>query len=134
MNKTTTIKSLIFIILAGFYSCSTSVETEISFQNLASNKVYVNFRAELIPVESGQIVKITDLPKGSYEYDTIYEIPAGVTSAVAEGDVSGLININAGTSVLVVYTSVLIEGTYTLSATLTTSDDLSTDDTNPTTP
>jgi hypothetical protein len=103
------------------------VGTKITFQNFASNKIFVNFRASLITVDAGKSVDITDTPKGTYAYETTYQIPPGATSSSAEGDVSGQIELSAGTRVLVVYGSTFIDFVYTISATKTISDDLTDD-------
>ena len=102
-------------------------KSKITFQNFASNKIFVNFRASLITVEAGKSVDITDTPRGTYTYDTTYQLPPGTTSSTAEGDVSGDIELSAGTRVLVVYGSTFIDFVYTINATKTTSDDLSGD-------
>lgn len=115
-----------------FISCSTSVNNGITFHNLASGDIYVNFRATLTTVKTGEKVTLSNLPKGLFEYNTTYEIPAGVQSSKAEGDVAGQLDIKAGTKFLIVYSSAVIEGVYTLSATKTSSDDLNdTGDPNP---
>jgi len=116
----------ISIILVLFLSgCSSKIDNKITFQNYASNTIYVNFRATLITVEAGKSVEVTEIPRGEYSYETTYEVPAGTISAKAEGEVSGNVNLKAGTKILIVYSSTFLEGTYTLGATLTSSDDLS---------
>ncbi len=53
-------------------------------------------------------------------------------SSEAEGDVAGDLNIKAGTKILIVYSSIIVDGVYKLSATKTSSDDLDdTGDPNP---
>jgi hypothetical protein len=106
-----------------FNSCSTSVDNSITFKNLASNTVYVNFRAELITIAAGKTVIVKEIPKGKYTYSTTYQIPAGTTESRAEGAVSGELDIRAGTKVLIVYSSSFINGVYVLSATISYSDD-----------
>jgi len=101
------------------------VGTKITLQNFASNKIFVNFRASLITVEAGKSVDITDTPKGTYAYQTTFQIPPGATSSSAEGDISGEIELFAGTRVLIVYGSTFVDGVYIINATKTTSDDLS---------
>lgn len=130
-------KILVLLVLTSlcaitFISCSTSVNNRITFNNLASGDIHINFRATLTTVKSGETVTLSNLPKGSFDYNTTYEIPAGVQSSEAEGDVSGELKIKAGTKILIVYSSVILEGVYKLSATKTSSDDLSdTGDPNP---
>jgi len=112
-----------------FISCSTSVNNRITFKNLASGDIHVNFRAELTTVRSGETIILESLPQGLYDYNTTYEIPAGVQTSQAEDDVlSGQVTIKAGTKILIVYSSAVIEDVYVLSATITSSDDLSDED------
>ena len=125
MKKILTIITILTISMSFLSGCSDTVGTKITFQNFASNKVYINFRASLIPVNAGESVDITDVPKGTYEYETTYEIPFGTTSSSAVGDVSGEVELAAGTKILIVYGSTFVDFVYTISATKTSTDDLS---------
>ena len=108
-----------------FISCSTTVNNGITIKNLASGDIHLNFRATLTTVRAGEEVTLSGIPKGSFEYNTTYEIPAGIISSTAEEGVSGQLTIKAGTKILIIYSSAIIEDVYILSATLTSSDDLS---------
>ncbi|MCH7963902.1 MAG: hypothetical protein IH950_01525 [Bacteroidetes bacterium] len=125
MNKILTVITFLTISMSFLSGCSDTVGTKITFENFASNKVFINFRASLIAVGAGKSVDITEIPKGKYSYATTYELPPGTISSSAEGDVSGDLELAAGTRVLIVYASTFIDGVYTISATKTTSDDLS---------
>ncbi len=125
MKKILTIIAFLAISMSFLSGCSETVGTKITFQNGASNMVKVNFRASEIIVEAGKSVDITDTPRGKYAYETTYQLPPGTTSSSAEGDVSGEIELSAGTRVLIVYSSTFVGGVYIISATKTTSDDLS---------
>jgi len=125
MKKILTIITFLAISMSLLSGCSDTVGTKITFQNFASNKVFINFRASLIPVEAGGSVDITETPRGNYLYATTYELPPGTTSSSEEGDVSGEIELSAGTRVLIVYASTFVDGVYKISATKTTSDNLS---------
>ncbi len=130
-------KILILFVLTSlcaitFISCSTTVNNGITIKNLASEDIHLNFRAELTTVKAGGEVTLSSLPKGLYEYNTTYEIPAGIISSQAEEGVSGQLTLKAGTKILIIYSSAIIEDVYILSATLTSSDDLS--DPNPVEP
>ncbi len=125
MNKILTVITFLTISMSFLSGCSDTVGTKITFENFASNKVFINFRASLIGVGAGKSVDITEIPKGKYSYATTYELPPGTISSSAEGDVSGNLELAAGTRVLIVYASTFIDGVYTISATKTTSDDLS---------
>jgi hypothetical protein len=123
-------KILILFVLTSlcaitFISCSTTVNNGITIKNLASGDIHLNFLAELTTVKAGGEVTLSSLPKGLYEYNTTYEIPAGIISSTAEEGVSGQLTLKAGTKILIIYSSAIIEGVYILSATLTSSDDLS---------
>jgi hypothetical protein len=107
-----------------FISCSTSVDNGITFKNLASGDIHINFRATLTTVRAGEEVMLSGLPKGLYEYNTTYELPAGITSSTADENVSGQVDIKAGTKILIVYSSVIEGDIYKLFATKTSSDDL----------
>ena len=128
MKKILTIIAFLAISMSFLSGCSETVGTKITLQNFASNKVFVNFRASLITVDAGKSVDITETPKGIYEYETTYQLPQGATSSSASGDVSGEIELSAGTRVLIVYASTFIDGAYDINATKTTSDDISVDD------
>lgn len=125
MKKILAVITILTISMSFLSGCSETVGTKITFQNFASNKVYINFRASLITVNAGESVELKDIPRGTYEYATTYEIPFGTTSSSAEGDVSGDITLTAGTRVLVVYASTFVDFVYRINATKTTSDDLS---------
>jgi hypothetical protein len=134
--KVSTMKKLsilLFVVvsLSLFTNCSSTVENSLKIQNLASNDVFLNFRASLIQVRSGETVELKELPKGTFDYETIYEIPSGATSSTAEGEASGEFIVRAGTKILVVYTSTFIENTYTLFTSVTSSDDKNDEDPNP---
>lgn len=135
--KVSTMKKLTILFLfavAAFpllTSCYSTVENSLKIQNLASNDVYLNFRASLIQVNSGEIVELKDLPKGTYDYETIYEIPSGATGSSTEGEAAGEFIVRAGTKILVVYTSTFIDNNYVLFASVTSSDDNNVEDPNP---
>ena len=124
MKKILTIITFLAISFSFLSGCSDTVGTKITFQNFASNKVYINFRASLIPVNSGETVNITEIPKGKYAYATTYEIPPGANSSQAEGDVSGEVELSAGTKILIVYASTFTDFIYRISATKTSTADL----------
>ena len=105
-------------------SCSTSVNNGITLKNLASGDIHVNFRATLTTVKAGETVTLSNLPKGLFDYNTSYEVVPSNLPSEADGDVAGELNIKAGTQILIVYSSIVTEGVYKLSASKTSSDDL----------
>ena len=106
-------------------SCDVATENSITFQNIASNNVYVNFRGERIDVPAGSTVKISKIDRGEYTYTTVYEIPANATSSTADENLAGTFKINAGTKILVIYSSVFEEEVYYIYASISSSDDQS---------
>ena len=64
----------------------------------------------------------SSLPIGEYQYETIFDLPAGVTSFTSEGAVTGEIQMRGGTQCLLVYTSTFVDGSYTIFGSFTTSD------------
>ena len=131
MKKTIVSFVIISLSVITFVSCSNTAGNKLTFNNLAADVVYVNFRAELIPVASGTEVSLVDVDLGTYGYETTFKLPTGVVSGQAEGDVSGELELRAGTNILIVYSSAILSDVYILSASMTTSDDLSDDDIDP---
>ena len=125
MKKILTTITILTILMTFLSGCSSTVGTKITFQNFASNKVFINFRASIIPVNAGESVELTEIPKGLYAYETTYELPFGANSSISEGEVSGEVELAAGTKILIVYASTFVDFVYRISATKTSSDDLS---------
>lgn len=124
MKKVIYLLSISLVLLLIMSGCSSNIDNKITFQNFASNAIHISFRASLITVEAGKSVEVTEIPKGKYSYETTYELPSGTSSHEAVGEVSGTVEMTAGTKILIVYSSTFIEGKYTIGATLTSSDDL----------
>jgi hypothetical protein len=110
---------LSFIFING---CSGKVNNSVTFKNLSQGTVYVNFRADAIPVSPGNSSIVQEIPKGIYNYSTTFSVPAGVISSTSQGAVSGNLTIVAETKILIIYSSTLVNGTYTLFATISSSD------------
>ncbi len=125
MNKY--IKYLPFFLLIGFLfaGCTSKLESRVVFKNIAAGALRINFRGTEVIVPAGKTVTVDAIKNGVYSYATTYDVPAGATSATATGDVSGNITINAGTRVLIIYSSTFIANVYQLYATMSSSDDLS---------
>jgi hypothetical protein len=116
---------LLVISSVSLLSCSDEPISKITFQNLAAGDVIVSFRGSQIEVNSQATVVLQDIGQGEYEYETIFSVPFGTTDFGSEGEMSGNFIIRPGIKILVIYTSVLNEGTYTIYASVTTSEDLS---------
>ena len=125
MKKILAIITLLAICMSFLTGCTNSVANSLTFKNGASNKIYINFRGSLIPVDAQKTMEIKDITGGTYSYETTFEVPAGTTSTTSDGAVAGDVSLSAGTKILVVYSSIFSDGVYTLSATISSSDDLS---------
>jgi len=125
MKKQLTILfTLVAISLITFTSCEPLIENKITLRNLATAEVKLNIRGQLHSVNPGQSVVLGDFKKGTFEYETIYTLPSGTTKFTAVGDVSGEMVLNAGTEILLLYTSVLSDSQYTIYGYMTSSDDI----------
>lgn len=111
---------LLFVL--SVQGCKTKLDNRVTFTNNSTTTLSINFRGEEIKVNVGAKTDITEIPKGSYSYSTSFSLPIGATSSSTSGDVTGTITINADTKVLVIYTSTINNGIFTLSATLSTSE------------
>ncbi len=135
MKKILAFIALLAICMSFLTGCDNTTTNSLTIKNAASYKIYVNFRGSLIPVDANNgTMELTDIKRGTYTYETTFEYPATATTVKSEGAVSGQVNLNAGTKILIVYSS--SESTdrtvYTLSATISSSDDISGgDDGNP---
>ncbi len=117
--------SLSAVIIAMFFlnGCSNSVNNALTFKNSAAGNLYINFRGSIITVVAGKTVQVKDIPQGTYDYKTTYELPAGTTSSTVVGDVDGTVNLDAGTKILVYYTSSISGNVYSLNASKTDNED-----------
>ncbi|NWG29675.1 MAG: hypothetical protein HXY48_14255 [Ignavibacteriaceae bacterium] len=116
-------------------SCSDGPINKIIIDNKAAGDIYLSFRGSEIAVASGETIEIENIDKGEYEYETVFSIPAGATEFSSDGEMSGTFNLRAGTKILVIYTSVFDqEGTYTIYASVTSSDDVNWEEINPINP
>jgi len=116
--------SLVVISVLNFTSCEPFIENKITIRNLAAAPVELNIRAKLYEILPGEDLVLSDYKKGTFEYETIYAVPFGTTSFAAEGDVAGEMVLNAGTEVLLVYTSTFVDQAYTIYGSMTSSDDI----------
>ena len=111
---------LSFFILSG---CSGKVNNSVTVQNLTLGTVYLNFRGSVVTAASGASATVSEIPKGSYTYNTTVSAPSGVTSVpTLQGDFKGTLIINAGTHISIVYSSTLVNGAYSVFATVSSSD------------
>jgi len=120
----------IFIVIIGLFffisGCKTTVTNSVTFKSIAIGNMYVNFMGETITVVPNGSKTVRNIPKGTYNYATSYDIPSGVTSASTMGAVSGPVVMNADTKITVLYSSSL-QGTgatlnYIISASISSND------------
>jgi len=123
-KQLTIIFTLVAISLITFTSCESFIENKVTFRNLAAADVKVNIRAHLYDVPAGETIILSDFKKGTFEFETIYAVPFGATEFSAEGDVSGEMVLNAGTEVLLIYTSAFTDSAYVIYGSMTSSDDI----------
>jgi len=116
---------IIFFMPIVFLNCSSSPNNSVTFQNMSSGDVYINFRGQMITIPAGKTSSVKNIPNGTYSYSTTYSVPAGVTSTNSQGNVSGTLQIKVGTKILFVYSSTMLSGTYTIYVTISNSDDQS---------
>ena len=119
---------LILILLSvSLLSCSDDPINTITVQNWASNDVSLNFKGSLTDIPAGGSVQLTEILQGEYEYETIFEIPGNASTYEASESCAGTLILNAGTDILFIYTSTFDGSKYSLSASITSSDNLSED-------
>ncbi|HRN27238.1 MAG: hypothetical protein IT276_14495 [Ignavibacteriaceae bacterium] len=126
MKKLVVLFTLAAIALITFNSCEPFIENKITIRNESSGRVWVNLKATIHEIASGDILVLSDFDRGKYDFETIYEIPFAVSSSSAEGDVAGVMNLIGGTEIFLMYTSA-VTGTgtsskYTIYGSMTTSD------------
>lgn len=122
--------TLAIVSLISFTSCEPFIENKITVKNLAEADIHLNIRGQVYDVSGngGQII-ISDFKKGTFEFETIYDLPAyPISQFTAEGDVSGQLVLNAGTEILLIYSSTTTgeadQLTYTVYGSMTSSDDI----------
>jgi len=118
---------LVLIILSiGLFSCSDNPINTITVTNNAAFGVQLNFKGTLTAIPAGGTIQLTDILQGEYEYETIFEVPANSTYDASES-CAGTFTLNAGTKIQMVYVSVFDGTNYSITASITSSDNLSED-------
>jgi hypothetical protein len=118
---------LVLIVLSiGLFSCSDNPINTITVTNNAAFGVQLNFKGTLTAIPAGGTVQLTDILQGEYAYETIFEVPANSTYDASES-CAGTFVLNAGTDILMVYVSVFDGTNYSITASITSSDNLSED-------
>jgi len=115
---------LTIIALIGFTSCEPFIENKITVQNQADGDVQFIIAGKTYDVNANSSLVLPDFKKGTFEFETIYQVPFGITDANAEGEVAGNMVLNAGTEILLKYTSIITDSSYTIFGILSSSDDV----------
>ena len=115
---------LTIMALIGFTSCEPFIENKIIVQNQADGDVQFIIAGKTYDVNANSSLVLPDFKKGTFEYETIYQVPFGITDANAEGEVAGNMVLNAGTEILLKYTSIITDSSYTIFGILSSSDDV----------
>jgi hypothetical protein len=115
---------LIIILSIGLFSCSDNPINTITVTNKAAFGVQLNFKGTLTAIPAGGTIQLTDILQGEYEYETIFEVPANSTYDASES-CAGTFTLNAGTKIQMVYVSVFDGTNYSITASITSSDNLS---------
>jgi hypothetical protein len=125
------------LLLLGFtaISCSSTVDASITVKSLASENVYLNVLGKTITIAPGKTVVINDISEGTYDYQTTYAVPSGVSGTTVEGSPTGSFKITAGTKVNIFYssrvqttssTSTTAQSSYILTVSISSSDPVTT--------
>lgn len=120
--------TLAVVSIVSFTSCEPFIENKITIENQSDGTIWLNVKANRHEVLAGETIVLNDFDRGLYEYETVYFVPYTVSTSTAVGDYAGTMNIIGGTEIYILYTSVHTvstqQSTYTLYATMTSSDDI----------
>jgi len=116
----------LIILSIGLFSCSDNPINTITVTNNAAFGVQLNFKGTLTNIPTGETVQLSDILQGEYAYETIFEVPANATYDASASCV-GTFVLNAGTKIQMVYASVFDGTNYSITASITSSDNLEPD-------
>jgi len=116
--------TLAVISIITFTSCEPFIENKITVQNQAAGDVQFIISGKVYEVSANSSLVLPDFKKGTFVYETVYQVPFGITDASAEGDVAGNMVLNAGTETILKYTSIMDSSKYTIFGVLSSSDDV----------
>jgi hypothetical protein len=120
-------KYVVFAVVALFVTGCAN-DNQVTIQNIASGSVFINFRAKTYALVSGESTVITEIPNGTYDYNTTYQIPTSGLKGEADGDAASgeLIFEEKSTKINFVYSSFQTDSTYHLGCTRSSTRSLST--------
>jgi len=116
--------TLVAISVISFTSCEPFIENKITIRNQAEGDVQFIMAGKTYEILANTSLVLPDFKKGTFAYETIYAVPSGITKATAKGDVAGNMIFNAGTEILLQYTSIMEDSSYTIYGILSSSDDV----------
>ena len=116
--------TLVVISIISFTGCEPFIENKITVQNQAAGDVQFIIAGKTYDVSANSSLVLPDFKKGTFVYETVYQVPFGITDASAEGDVAGNMVLNSGTEILLKYTSIVDSSKYTIYGVLSSSDDV----------
>ncbi len=116
--------TFIVIVVISFTSCQPFIENKITVKNQADGDVQLIVAGKTYEITANTNLVLPDFPKGIFTYETVYRVPSGISAATSEGDVAGNMVLNAGTEILLQYTSVTQDSSYTIYGILSSSDDV----------
>lgn len=118
-------KKLYFILIAISFtliSCSNKLDNGVTFTNFAAENIYVNFLGKVFTIKPTKTVSITEISKGTYAYDTAFDIPSSARSSSVIGATKGNISMSPQRKATIFYTSQITgqgeETSYVLTATI----------------
>lgn len=115
---------LILLLLVLFIGCRKNdqeISNELIISNSALAAVTVNFRGNAYTVTVGETKTITDIPNGTYTYETAANLPAGAISITKGTHLDDTLVFTGKTKYTIFYSATLLAGVYELNATLSAS-------------
>jgi hypothetical protein len=102
-------------------------DNQVTIQNLATGSVYINFRAKTYGVVPGASTVITEIPNGTFDYNTTFQVPNNLKGEAGGDAASGvLIFEEKNTKINFVYSSNQTDSTYNLGCTRSSTRSIST--------
>lgn len=117
-----------FLVVIFSTGCHERNKNQFYVKNSSLGSITMNFKGQLFTVANGADLLIDDVPNGTFEYETVYAIPAGVDSTVEEEGLTDKILFGGETRWSIQYVGWLIvdntdpanpKVTYHIGATLT---------------
>lgn len=117
----------LIIALLTLLITSCTNDNQVTIKNIAQGSVLVNFRAKTHLIVPGESTTITEIPNGTFDYSTTFEVPAGLKGQVDGEAASGtLIFEDKSTKINFIYSSMRIDTNYILGCTKSSTRSLAT--------